>query len=301
MKLAVLMSTYNGERFLHQQIESILAQVCSCQVELWVRDDGSSDGTQAILQSYADAGKLQWYTGSNLGPARSFLDLVQHCPGYDFYSFADQDDYWYPDKLEAGVEQIRHCSGPALYFANGRMVDAQLNPLGRKIYRTLPPVEYYSVICGGGITGCTSVFNRELAQLIQDKPIPQEVVMHDYHVGIVCALHDGIIVFDDTPWMDYRQHGNNVIGCTWRKRDALKNRIRQLTETNKPTLDKAAEGICKIYTQVPDPQKLRWLETVSRYRRSFWSAAKLALDPKPRYSSLNMAITLRLAFLLRKR
>ena len=254
-----------------------------------------------ILQSYADAGKLQWYTGPNLKPARSFLDLVQHCPGYDFYSFADQDDYWYPDKLETGVKRIATCSGPALYFANGRMVDQELKPLGRNIYRTLPPVDYYSVTCGAGITGCTSVFNKELAQLIQGKPIPQDLLMHDYHVGIVCALHNGVIIYDDIPWMDYRQHGSNVVGCTWRKTDALKNRIRQITEENKPTLDKAAAGLCEIYTQVPDMQKLYWLQKVSCYRQSIWSAAKLALAPKPKYSSANMAVTLRLAFLLRKR
>jgi len=301
MKLAVLMSTYNGERFLHQQIESILKQVCSFQVDLWVRDDGSTDGTQMILQSYADDGELQWYTGPNLGPARSFLDLVQHCEEYDFYAFADQDDYWYPEKLETGVKQIKEHIGPALYFSNGRMVDMELNPLGRNIYRTAPPVDFYSVTCGAGITGCTMVFNRELAKLIQEKPLPKELVMHDYHMGIVCTLHDGVVIYDDDAWMDYRQHGNNVVGCTWRKRDALKNRIRQLTEKNKPTLDKAAEGICEIYRQVPDMQKLQWLKTVSRYRTSFCSAMKFALDPKPKYSSKNMAFTLRLAFLLRNR
>lgn len=301
MKLAVLMSTYNGERFLHQQIESILNQACSCQVDLFVRDDGSTDATTDILQRYADAGKLQWYSGQNLKSAKSFLDLVRHCPGYDYYAFADQDDCWYPDKLENGVNQIKNCIGPAISCANARLVDAQLQPLGRNVYRHPPHLDFYSVTCGAGIMGCTMVFNRELAQLIQEKPLPQDLVMHDYYLGIVCTLHDGIILFHDGACMDYRQHGNNVVGSSWRRIDALKDRIHQLTAKNPHTLDQMADSILRNYEQVPDQKKLQWLKDVSRYRESVFRAVRLAADPRPRYNSTNMSITLRLSMLLRNR
>ena len=301
MKLVVLMSTYNGERFLCQQIESILNQSCECQVDLWVRDDGSTDGTHAILDSYANAGKLHWYTGENLKPAKSFLNLIQHCPGYDFYAFADQDDYWYLDKLQKGVAQIKGSSGPALCCANARLVDGTLQPLGRDVYRIPPHVDFYSVTCGGGLMGCTMVINKELARLIQNKPLPQELIMHDFYLAVVCTLHDGIIMYDDAAYMDYRQHGSNVVGSSWRKIDALKNRIHILTAKNPNTLDKMADSICRNYPDAPNQEKLRWLKGVSQYRESVFRALKLAADPKPAYNSLNMAVTLRLAFMLRNR
>lgn len=301
MKLAILMSTYNGEKFLHQQIESILNQTCDCEVDLWVRDDGSTDGTQDILKAYADAGKLRWYTGPNLKPAKSFLDLLKHCSGYDFYAFADQDDYWYPDKLSRGMEKIKSCSGPAMSFANARLVDAQLQPVGRNVYRVPPYTDFYSITCNGGILGCTIVFNKKLAQLIQEKPIPKDVVMHDYYLGIVCTLHDGEVIYDSSACMDYRQHGSNVVGTSWKKIDALKNRVGILTVKNSNTIDKMAEAICRNYEAVPDMKKLQWLKRVSYYRKSVFHATGLALDRKPSYNSINMGITLRLAILLRNR
>ena len=117
MKLAVLMSTYNGSKYLRQQLESILNQVCDCEIDIWVRDDGSSDDTLKILREYAAFGRLRWYTGENLKPARSFLDLVKHCPGYDYYAFSDQDDVWYPNKLRDGIDRIKNQCGPAMSFA----------------------------------------------------------------------------------------------------------------------------------------------------------------------------------------
>lgn len=301
MKLAVLMSTYNGEKFLRQQIESILNQSGAFQLDLWVRDDGSKDATCAILQEYADQGKLNWYTGDNLRPARSFLNLVQHVPGYDYYAFADQDDVWYPDKLNRAVQRLQAISGPAIYCANAHLVDSQLEDLGRNVYRNPPCTDFYSVTCGAGILGCTMVFNGATARLIQDKPMPQELRMHDSYVCVVCTLHDGVIVYDHQAALDYRQHGNNVVGSAWKKTDALKNRIQQLTKKRADTIDKMAACICRNYPEVPDGEKLLWLQGVAQYRKSFFSALKLALDRKPSYSGRNKSVTLRMAILLRNR
>lgn len=301
MKLAVLMSTYNGSKFLRQQLESIRNQKCDCEIDIWVRDDGSSDDTCKILDEYAADGKLQWYTGRNLKPAKSFLDLVKHCTGYDFYAFADQDDVWYPDKLQRGIDSIRKLTIPAISFSNAHLVDGALDTLGRNVYRNPPHVDFYSVTCSAGILGCTVVFNDRLAKLIQSAPMPEEPIMHDYYLGVVCTLYDGVILYDHAPSMDYRQHGNNVIGSSSRKIDALKNRIRRLTVKAPRTMDLLAASICKNYTDVPNRKKWEWLRDVSHYRESFCQAAKLAIDRKPTYNSRNMEITLRLCILMRNR
>lgn len=301
MRLAVLMSTYNGEQYLHQQIASILNQNVDFQVDLWVRDDGSTDQTQIILQHYADQGRLRWYTGENLRAAKSFLDLIHHCPGYDYYAFSDQDDYWYPDKLKNCAAKLMHISEPAISYANARLVDQSLHFLGRNVFEKQPHLDFYSVTCNAGIMGCTMVFNSAMAKLIQSVSIPQDLVMHDYYLGIVCALHDGVIVYQDTPCMDYRQHGQNVVGFARNKIDALKDRIGQLTIKKGNTLDKMAAEICRLYPHVQDMQKWKWLFDVGQYQKSLFSALKLATDMKPHYYSFNTGITARMAFFLRNR
>lgn len=301
MKLAVLMSTYNGAYYLREQIDSILYQKCCVPFDLWVRDDGSSDDTCKILEEYAKEGKLQWYTGENLKPAKSFLDLIRHCPGYDYYAFSDQDDIWYIDKLQKGIDCIRNVSVPAMSFTNAHLVDRHLASLGRNVHRNPPNTDFYSVTCGAGVMGCTIVFNNSLAMLIQTANMPQNLIMHDSYLAIICTLHDGKIFYDHTPSMDYRQHGNNVCGSSSKKMDALKNRIRRLTIKADKTVDMMAASICENYPDAPNREKWEWLHSVSRYRESFFRAAKLALDCRPRYNSWNMGITLRLLILLRNR
>ena len=133
MRIAVLMSSYNGEKYILKQIESILAQV-GCEVHLFVRDDGSCDSTTEILKKYADEGKLEWYQGDNLKPAKSFLKLLYESGEYDYYAFADQDDIWDNDKLSYGIQYLeKYQDKPAIYFSKARYIDSEDN----LIYKSL--------------------------------------------------------------------------------------------------------------------------------------------------------------------
>lgn len=301
MKAVVLLSSYNGEKYIRVQIDSILAQECAIPFDLWVRDDGSTDSTQQILQQYAEAGKLRWYTGKNLRPAKSFLDLVHHCPGYDYYAFADQDDYWLPQKLSAGIEQLINIPSPALYFANAQLVGNHLQSLGRDVYTRNPYHDYYTLMCEGGLLGCTMVFNSKLAELIRSAPIPEKLIMHDFYAAAVCALFDGQILYDSTPYMQYRQHGNNVVGVSRSKLQALSNRLHTITRKMPITVAEQAQSLMSCYPNIPDKDKLSWLKKVAGYRDSLLNAVALALSPRTHYCNKNKAITLRLALLLRNR
>ena len=301
LKVAILMSAYNGEKYIRQQIDSILAQQGDFQLSLWVRDDGSTDSTRQILQALADEGKLCWYAGENLKPAKSFLDLVSHCPGYDYYGFADQDDIWYPDKVISGIRMLENETGPAMSFANAHLVDAEGETLGRNVYTHAPQRDYYSVVCGGGILGCTVMFNEKLAALLRTYNRPDKLIMHDSYAAILCTLFDGRILFDIAPHMDYRQHGNNVMGTQWTKWDALKERWGRISRPEPVSIADMAQSILAQDPQAPDPQKLQWLQKVAAYRDSLGSAVSLACSRKPHYNSRNMAITMRLAILLRNR
>ena len=115
MRLTVLMSTYNGEKYLRNQLDSILAQQLpeGMELKVVVRDDGSTDSTLAILEEYTknNNDKVSYYIGENLKPARSFWHLVHNCEQSDYYSYSDQDDVWFPDKLSRAINAIERIRG----------------------------------------------------------------------------------------------------------------------------------------------------------------------------------------------
>ena len=301
MRVAVLMSSYNGEKYIREQIESILVQKGNFELNIWVRDDGSSDKTQSILREYEREGKLQWYTGENIKPARSFMDLINHCKGYDYYAFADQDDYWLPEKINCGITTIGTECKPVLYFSNAYLVDAELKMLGRNVYRSTPKTDFYTLSCAGGYLGCTMVFNKHLAEIIQTHSIPQNMIMHDFFTALVCSSTDGKIIYDAMPTMKYRQHGNNVVGVSHGIMGTMISRIHTITCKEKVSIAEQAEEIVKIYGDNISEEKRIWLTRISRYKHGMNSRVCLACSHKTKYMNFNMGMKLRLAILLGNR
>lgn len=298
MKIAVLMSTYNGEKYLREQIESILCQESLTQIDIWVRDDGSKDTTTEILEEYAAVGKLKWYTSSNMGPAHSFIDLVKHCGEYDYYAFADQDDYWMPKKIQSGISYIEKMSVPALYFANAEMVDSELTSLGRNVYNESPKLDFYTLCCAGGLLGCTMIFNHRLAEIVQLHEQPEAMVMHDFYLAVLCKLFGGEIVYDNQPQMKYRQHGNNVVGVNHGSfTSRLKSKLGDIFITPSIGIDKQADSILKLYSKVINDVQHGWLQKIALYKQSFGKRFGLAVSLKTKYASLKKGILLRLTIL----
>lgn len=211
-KVAVLMSTYNGQQFIREQIESIFAQE-NVTVELFVRDDGSSDDTTKILEEYGKENKLHWYTGKNLRAAKSFMDLIEKTETEaDYIALSDQDDVWMKDKLGCAVSELEKCnsSKPAMYYSNTLLVDRDLNVLKQ------PKVTYVSntmkkSVISSGCTGCTLCMNRKLFEIVKAHHMEFEMI-HDMWIHKICLAVDGQVIYDYNPHILYRQHGNNVIG-----------------------------------------------------------------------------------------
>lgn len=301
MRVAILMSSYNGEKFIQEQIDSILAQEGKFKMKLWVRDDGSTDGTKEILSKYAAQGVLDWYTGDNMGPACSFLDLLRHCRGYDYYAFADQDDIWMKDKIQTGLSNLAGRTGAALYFSNAELVDAELRSLGRKVYKRSPKLDFYTLLCAGGLLGCTMIFNQDLADLLCRGDMPHDIVMHDFYASIVCTALKGTICFDSQSHMKYRQHEDNIIGVSHGKKNTMIARLHSMTNRQKIGIaEQAGELNIKYGSDMPVDFR-QWTEQVAGYRKHFIRRLCLACSKKPRYVNWNMAITLRIAILLGNR
>lgn len=301
MKIVVLMSTYNGEKYIEEQINSILNQKGDFELDLLVRDDGSNDSTQGILQKYAKESKLKWYTGQNIGPGHSFLDLIKNSQEYDYYAFSDQDDYWEEDKIKLAINKLQKEKGLALYCSNAELVGSSLESLGRKVYKQIPKTDFSTLICAGGILGCTMVFNNELAKQIKEKEMPKDIVLHDFYIACVCAALDGKIIFDDTATLKYRQHGNNVVGVSNGFLDKIKERLSDVFTKQKVSIADQSKEIHDIYEEEIQEDKIKWLEDVANYKNTFSKRFKLAFSRKTKYINKNMSLKLRLSILFGNR
>lgn len=211
-KVVVLLSAYNGEKYIREQIESILNQTYE-NISLYVRDDGSSDGTVDILKEYEQSGKLKYVAGKNVGFIKSFLWLVAHCESGDYYAYADQDDMWYPEKIQMAVEMLEKEDEqlPLLYFSSYDFCDENLkfvsheNP-DKKI--KIPTFRNALVDCMP--LGFNCVFNN-ITRDEMKKHMPRYSCGHDWWTYMVCQ-GIGKVVYDPRSTVKYRRTGNNVSG-----------------------------------------------------------------------------------------
>jgi glycosyltransferase involved in cell wall biosynthesis len=220
-RVAILLSTYNGEPFLQEQLDSFLAQTHDNWVLYW-RDDGSSDDTVAIVEMFAKRagqGRCVRVTDQpqRLGATGSFLHLLGRvAPGlgeHDVVAFADQDDVWLPEKVTRGVEFLGRLQKrtPALYCARQMLVDARLEPIG--LSGALARWAGFPAALTQNIaTGCTVMLNRAGAILVTAS-VPSAGTLHDWWCYLIVTAAGGQVVQDDHPVVLYRQHGRNLVGA----------------------------------------------------------------------------------------
>lgn len=208
----VLMSTYNGQTFLKEQLDSITNQDFDGLITTLVRDDGSSDDTLSILDSYpqTDSRRLQVIRGENVRPQRSFLELIRLAPEADYYFFADQDDVWDPDKISAAAKAMDGLDGPVCWCANFRHTHTDLHIYEEKALTEKPPFAPLQIIFYNRIPGCCMGFNRALMELLQAIRIPN-VMMHDSY-ALALAAACGRVLYDDNARISHRIHEANVVG-----------------------------------------------------------------------------------------
>lgn len=211
-KILILLATYNGEKYLKEQIESLLYQK-GVQVYILVRDDGSSDHTHDILNYYQNMKKLEWYRGEHINVQKGYYELMEKASSYDteYIAFCDQDDVWDEDKLIVAVNELEKfpSNQPALYYCGQRLVDENLNFIADHILNKQRTLETRFVL--SDFAGCTGVFNRKLLdEVIKFKP--SYMLMHDTWILKVCLCLGGNVCVDPFPHMNYRQHGGNTVG-----------------------------------------------------------------------------------------
>ncbi len=301
MRVAVLMSSYNGEKYIETQLESILAQKGDIEIDLWVRDDGSNDKTNEILEEYEKQNRIRYFREENVGPSFSFLKLIKYCGDYDYYAFSDQDDYWLPEKIISAINVLGNQKKQTLYCSNAQLVDSNLNSLGRNVYLQKPKTDIVTLSCAGGLLGCTMVFNRSLAKAVQKNEFPQKIILHDFYIAELCLAINGKIIYDENSYIKYRQHNNNVVGVSTSLISTIKSRIRDITTKSRVSIAEQAEQIIMTYGSEMDSSALMWLDKVSRYNNNFINRVALSLSCRTKYINRNMSIKIRLSILLGNR
>lgn len=221
-RVDIVLATYNGGRYLSQQLDSLLAQK-SITPQVLVSDDGSTDQTLDILAKYQKqfAGRIEFLRSGETGKgACANFDFLLGCASADYVFLSDQDDVWDQDKVTVCMAEMKAleaefgCATPLLVHSDLRVVDQRLNLISPSFFRLQnlskrsPALK--DLLCQNVVTGCTVVANRALLE--KALPIPRAAGMHDWWLGLVAAAF-GKIGFVDRATISYRQHDANTIGA----------------------------------------------------------------------------------------
>lgn len=265
MKIQILMSTYNGEKYIGEQLDSIISQK-GVDKTLLIRDDGSFDQTVEIIKDYQKRYPwISYYQGENIGVKYSFFDLIMKADKCaDFISFSDQDDVWYPDKLRHAVRCLKSFSAgeetPLLYCSSQTIVDEELEPISVTVSRDVYAPSFGNALVQNICTGCTAVINRSLLLLIRNN-MPKHVdsiIMHDWWLYLSASCF-GKVFFDRSSYLLYRQHSKNAFGAITNRRRLLKYRLQQLIRPRGEIYSQAEE----FYSSYYKPLKLQAAESNS--------------------------------------
>jgi hypothetical protein len=211
--IQILLSVYNGAKYLPEQLASLNAQQDAPEWSLLWRDDGSSDGGASLLENQPRASRLI-DDMVHLGAAYSFLRLLEAAPADAMvFAFCDQDDVWLPNKLARGWSWIssQPPERPALYFARQKLGDSSLRPIGLSPEFRRPP-GFKNALVQNIAAGCTIMMNAASRRLILSAPPPPASSFHDWWSYILISGAGGTIYADPHPVLLYRQHTNNTVG-----------------------------------------------------------------------------------------
>ena len=222
-KIAILLAAYNGEKYIGEQIDSLLAQA-ETGWELYIHDDGSKDRTPEILDAYVrkDPARIHIVRGPACGGAKDNFFFLMRQVRAPYIMFCDQDDVWLPEKIGKTISRMKTleeqagAETPILVFSDLSVVDEKLNPVAERlsVFQKLYPdrIKPEELVVQNVVTGCTMMINRALAELAVRPEKTDDVIMHDWWCAVVAACF-GKISFVNSPLMLYRQHGNNTVGA----------------------------------------------------------------------------------------
>jgi len=213
--IAVLLCTYNGEKFIREQLNSILNQSYQ-NFTIYISDDGSSDMTLDVIFSYKkylDSEKIKIINGPKRGYGNNFIsNLKKHIDDANFFCYCDQDDIWDINKLEHALTiLLKYGNEPALYCSITNLIAEDGGFIGKSHYKHITP-SFRNALCQSIAGGNTMVFNKKAGLLLNYIPDEMQISSHDWITYLVIASAGGIIYYDRESYINYRQHNKNLVG-----------------------------------------------------------------------------------------
>lgn len=282
-RVKVLLSSYNGEKYIDKQINSILNQK-DIDVRILIRDDGSKDNTRNILSKYAENSHIEVVYGENIGFKKSFSALVRLAANdntaFDYYAFADQDDLWYSDKLFAECQQLDKFDKkkPNITTCNSNIIDERDEP--SRLFRDFDPLyTNYNVYFSTDFQGCSMVFNRSALEKYNQYP-PDEHC-HDNWMFLTCAVL-GNVTHINKPLFGYRIHSDNAIGIKYESSifARIKKSLRYWFSSRNIARRKIVQLLYNYWYNEIDEDRRRYIYHYLVYRKNLYSKIWLMANPK---------------------
>lgn len=292
--VVVLLSTYNGEKYIKEQLDSIFNQNFDGIINVLIRDDGSSDRTLDILKQYPQfkTGELMLDMAQNVGPQKSFLKLIKEVDGqYDYYFFSDQDDNWDDNKIEMAVKSLESIKIPAIYCCNYRLTDSELNVVLERAIEQKPPFTPIRSLLYNEIPGCCMALNKKLMNKLKEIQI-ENVMMHD-SMALLLATYVGTVVYDKMPRICHRIHGANVVGAGHKKIKPIRwVREKWLLVKNGDDYDisELAGEVLRVSGEDRKPEYKRDIELVRDFKNSWGDTMQLLKHPDTKGNLLDRTV-----------
>ena len=265
MRIAILMSTYNGHKYLDKQLKSIAEQTLIKNVTLYIRDDGSTDDTYGIISKWKSEIPIVLYKEKNAGPAMSFWNLLKKTEiSADYYAFCDQDDIWDNDKLEVGIKHLH--DDTHFYACNCRIIDDTDKIVRSRRLNYQPDICMQKLFVSGCTQGCSMIFTDSLRRHVLSCNISC-VPMHDI-ILMLYALDFGKIFWDENPRFSYRVHSNNVVAKSNKTGiQKIKTTLWNWKNSSKNSMSKVAQELLDNCLDMSEKNK-KFLLDVAVYKNS---------------------------------
>lgn len=249
-QIQILLSTYNGEKYLCQQLDSYVALEGFERIKVLVRDDGSTDRTREILIEYQQKYNFEVMLGENIGVTKSIFELLCKCDkNCIFFAISDQDDVWMTDKFTRALKMLSPMPQdiPLMYASLSEVVREDLTIMGT----TLNPVRdagFYNAMVQNIAPGHTQVYNRKMVDLLIEHGI-SEVTVVDWWIYLV-AGGVGRVLFDHNCTVKHRQHGKNAVGYQLGTIERTLTRIKKLNRHDANAISRQLKYFYDIYGKI---------------------------------------------------
>jgi len=287
-EIAILLTSYNGEKYMRELLHSLETQT-NTKFDLYIRDDGSSDETIAIIEAFRSQSPFLVTLlprGENLGAAQNFAALLQYVlkkKPYRYFMFCDQDDVWLPEKVEITYKAMKKIEDinpdtPILIHTDLQVTDEELNLLHPSYwaYQHIDP-SYDSLnrlLIQNVITGCTVMINLPLAEITNE--IPETAIMHDWWIGLAAAAF-GRIEPLPLSTVSYRQHDKNDTGATAYNLTAITAKALSLFSFSFDKYTRQARSFLEIFGDRLSEEQKELLEAFISIENSSWLEGKMTL------------------------